>query len=132
MAALTLDPTAVLGSVNGEPLPAGEDIDAGEVVYKLNNTWRLAQCDDTAAKSVARAIALNSAKTGQTCEAMKTGTLTADAVFTKGVVYVLDGTDGKMCPSADLASDDYVTIIGVGASTTTLLLGINATQILKP
>ena len=130
MSALTIAAADVFGDGSiYETLPAGEVIAAGQAVYKSSSTWLLAECDASttvSTKSVVIGIALNSALVaGQPVKVQKRGTVTVSAVVTVGEIYVLDGGAGGICPEADIATNDWITIIGVGATTTTIKLGID-------
>tara|TARA_R100001463_G_scaffold2401_4_gene10157 strand:+ start:8043 stop:8465 length:423 start_codon:yes stop_codon:yes gene_type:complete len=46
----------------------------------------------------------------------------SSAVFTQGKTYTVSDTSGKIFDAADIGSSDYVTVAGVAASTTSLLL----------
>ena len=75
-------------------------------------------------------VALNSALiAGQPVKVQKKGTVTVGGTVVVGKRYVLDGTAGKICPEDDLATNDWVTTIGHGATSTTLKLAIDATLI---
>lgn len=105
-------------------------ITAGQVVY-VNSTDRiaLADCDLSADAAKAVGIALNSCAADQPCSYAAAGDVTFNAALTKGAVYVLSGNVGGIAPVADLASLDYVTILGVASSTTNLQVNIYASGV---
>jgi len=112
---------------------AGETITADLVVYQkaADSEYYIAHCTTSAATAVAVGIALNGAGNAQPLEVQTEGNLTCDnltLVAATGCVYVLSAS-GKICPAADLAADDYVTIIGVATSTTNLKLGITVSGV---
>jgi hypothetical protein len=102
-------------------------ITAGQVVY-VNSSDQLALADNDASATTAAAvgIALNSCAANQPCSYATSGAVTFNAVLTAGTIYVLSATAGGIAPAADLASDDYVTILGVASSTTSLTVNIFA------
>ena len=52
--------------------------------------------------------------------------ITVNAVLTKGVAYFVSTGTGKLCPFADLASGDYISLAGIAESTTVLrILAVN-------
>ena len=107
---------------------AGATITAGQVVYLDSATtgkWQLADTDSaTAAVRAAHGVALNSASDGQPISVCTEGPVTIGATIAAGVAYYLSGTPGGICPVADVAAGDYPCLIGMGASTTVLNVGI--------
>ena len=106
---------------------AGASITAGQVVYldSTTGTYKLADTDSaTAAVRSPRGIALHAASASQPLTIIKSGSLTIGATIAAGVAYYLSGTAGGICPIADVASGDYPCIVGMGASTTVLNVGI--------
>lgn len=110
-----------------QTVKAGAAITAGQPIYlDSSNEAQLADCDASAAAAAAVGIAVNNAAAGQRVSYQKSGTLTLNAVLTPGVIYVASATAGGIAPSADLGSGDYVTILGVAATSTTLSVHIHA------
>jgi hypothetical protein len=106
---------------------AGASITAGQVVYLSPTTgkWDLADTDSaTAAARAAHGVALNGAAIGQPISVCTEGPVTIGGAILAGVAYYLSGTPGGICPAADLAAGDYPCLIGMGASTTVLNVGI--------
>jgi len=110
---------------------AGEAVDAGETVYKsaTDSKFYLADCDATAVGSNATidnvyGVALNSAAADQSLDIQKTGIINIGGTVVVGTVYVQSATAGKIAPWADLSTTDYVTLLGVGKTASTLDLGI--------
>lgn len=106
--------------VNGT---AGASITAGQVVYEdsATNTYKLADNDSaTAAVRAPVGIALHAAASGQPLTILTQGPITIGATTAVGVVYCLSSTPGGICPSADIATGDYNTIIGIGTSVTAI------------
>lgn len=110
---------------------AGATIPAGDIVYLDTVTtgkWQLA--DGDAATAAARGqtgsfgMALNSASLNQPLVVQTAGPVTVGSVLTAGAAYYLSDTPGKLCPLADLATGDYVTLLGLAASATVLNLDV--------
>ena len=141
MADLTITTTQVISEFGStEWGEAGEAITIGQSVYRAaDQTWYKAQCDGTAVQSGSGSrvgIATQGASAGQYFIVQRTGSLTlgAGAGPTVGTVYVVAATAGGIAPWADLASTNYVTVLGVGASSNRLILGPgpNASGQVKP
>lgn len=111
-----------------ETLIASEAIDAGEVVRRNSGQFSLAQADD-AGTDDAYGVALNSAASGQPLTVVKdqgTVTLGSSASVAQGAVYVLSANAaGKIAPEADIATTEYVTVLGVGTASDGIKLDIN-------
>jgi predicted transcriptional regulator len=111
---------------------AGEDITAGEAVYLSGGEVMLAQADDEDTDA-AVGIALNSAADGQPVSYLVAGGLNPGATVTVGTVYVVSAAAaGGIAPLADLASTEYVTILGVGTTTSRIDVNINVSGVAIP
>ena len=102
---------------------AGGTITAGMPVYLKSADSELyaAYCDVDAATATVVGIALNNASDGQPLSyAVPGSVVNMGATLTVGEIYVLSGTAGGVAPEADLASDDYVVILGVGITAANL------------
>lgn len=102
---------------------AGEAIDAGEVVYiDSTDSYKLKLASaQNATEAEFVGIALNSAGLNQPVEyATQDLALAIGATVAVGEVYVVSATSGKIAPNADLIGADFVTIIGVGITTSTI------------
>ncbi len=107
---------------------AGETITAGNAVYLgSSGKWMLADSNSaTAAAKTAGGIALNGASLNQPLAVQKSGDITIGATLTAGARYYLSETAGGIQPEADLASGEYVCLIGLAKSTTVLAISIQA------
>jgi predicted transcriptional regulator len=106
---------------------ASDAITAGQAVHKLasDGLVYLSDADHaTVAKHAVDGIALNNAASGQPVAYLEDGVIAAGATVTVGEIYVLSGTAGGIAPEADLASGDFVSVIGVGISAANIRLGI--------
>ena len=101
----------------------GATVAAGEVVYldSSTGTYKLADTD-VLSLHAAKAIALNGGGSGQPVRLAVGGKLDPGFTVALGEIYVLSGDAGKIAPVADLANTDYTFIIGIGVTTSSLLL----------
>lgn len=130
--AANLIPASGYGFVDGI---AGATFAAGDVGYTsaVNGQFLLADNNDTAVKAAATGIALTAAVSGQPLRLMTSGTLACGAVLTiNDAAYCVSSNAGKVCPYSDLDTGDYVTIVGVPLSTSSLRVAIRASGIQKP
>jgi len=107
---------------------AGAVIAATDVVYFDTTTATAKVADaDVLASSIMSGIALTSSAIGNPVSVAGPGTrITVNAVLTKGVTYFVSTGAGKLCPFADLASGDYISLAGIAESTTVLrILAVN-------
>lgn len=128
MASFVPTASAVLQSTSAisEHVIAGAAINAGQLVYKDttdSNEYKLADADAVASAVIA-GIALNDAEDGQPLRVQTGGTVTIDAVATVGRVYTASTTAGSIATAGDAASGDFVSVFGVGITSTTIKIGI--------
>jgi len=119
--------SAVSGEVSVQDVTAGATIVAGNTVYldtSDSNKAKLADANSTAATADVEGIALNGGASGQPIRIAISGEMDVGATLTVGKIYVQSGTAGGIMPVDDLASSDYVTIIGVADATDNLLLSL--------
>lgn len=113
---------------------AGATITRGQVVYKDAsdaNKFKLVDNDAEGTSSV-YGISLSDVATGQTMVVMTAGTLNPGATVTVGTVYTSSSTAGGIAPVSDGAQGDYVSIIGVGLTSSTMQIKINNSGVAKP
>jgi hypothetical protein len=111
---------------------AGETLTAGMLVYlKSSDTryWK-AHCETSAATAVVAGVVLNGASAGQRVSVMTGGTVTIGDTVGVGTIYILS-TAGLICPVTDLATSDYVTILGTATTAAKIKLGILVSGVLK-
>lgn len=121
MTALTIDGTEVVSNGKTGTMIAQVDIDAGEIIYEdgaNNNNANLADWD-AEASAIVIGVALNTAKAGQPVTYVKPGSIitVTSSTFTAGAVYVI-GDSGIPNPEADATTGKWVTVVGIGLSTT--------------
>jgi len=129
MADITFTAASVKPGVNAVTIGgmSGATVTQGLLVYSDaddSGDYKLADCTSTTATATCVGVALSSGADGQPCVIQTSGYLTCDNL-TANTVYVLSAA-GKPCPAADYSAvTDYLTVIGVAVSTTSLKLGIN-------
>jgi hypothetical protein len=103
---------------------AGATITAGQAVYKdASDGGKFKLADNDSATAAVRSfygIALHGASSGQPLTVLKEGPITIGATVAVGTVYMTSSTAGGIAPVADAATGDYVTVIGIGTSTTVI------------
>lgn len=97
---------------------AGEAITRGQLVYlkAADNEYYKADADDTSATSTVKGVALQDAGNGQPLRIQTSGSITIGGTVTVGTIYVASDTAGGIKPHGDLATGDYVSIVGVGTT----------------
>lgn len=119
------------GAVLDASKVAGETITAGQTVYlkASDNRWWKSQADATSTEAAASGVALNGASAGQPLVVQTAGEITIGATVAVGGVYVVSATAGGIAPVADLASTNYLTVIGYGKTTAIIVMDVNPTGI---
>lgn len=112
---------------------AGATITAGLVCYLDTGDGRFKPASQNASAINARVvgIALNGASAGQPVALITAGNLVAGATVVVGEIYLL-GASGAIMPVADLAQGNYVTVLGVGVSTSVIAVNIQVSNVQKP
>lgn len=106
---------------------AGEALSAGDAIYadsSDSDELKMCQFDNTAAEAAAVGIVLADVIDGATVTYIVSGELAFGSILTAAVVYGLSATFGKIAPVTDLASTEYMTVLGVAKSTSTLQVRI--------
>ena len=114
---------------------AGGTITAGQPVYEdPSDSYDLkAAKADAAATDKVKGIALHGASDGQPLTVITAGGLNIGATLTVGIIYVLSAAAaGGVAPSADLASTNYVTTLGVATTASNLDVQIHNSGAVKP
>ena len=136
MSDLSITAGSVVKSTNANVTygTAGETITAGQSLYLKESDGRYwkAQSDGTSAEAAFAGIALNGASAGQVLAVQTSGVITIGATVTVGIIYCVAATAGGICPSADLTSSDYVSIIGVGTTSALLAMSPVISGVEKP
>src|SRR5262245_7735968 len=135
---LTITPTGVLkgsdATINAQSV-FGETVTAGMVVYKksTDGKWWKAQADTTPeeAGQGGLGVALNGGAVDQPAFVQTGGTITIGATVAVGLLYVVSAAAGGIAPSADLVTGNKVSLLGIGATATTLLLSVHVYGVTK-
>lgn len=103
---------------------AAETITAGDCLYTASTLTVGVATNADVAKDHVIGIALNAATTGQPCTYAKSGSVVGfGAILAVGKFYQL-GAAGAIDPVADGASNDYVSLIGYGDTTSNMKVQI--------
>ena len=129
MTDITITPANVVSGSNASIASgtAGEAITAGDVVYLASATKKFMLEDADSVTAEARkaiGIALNGASLNQPVDVLTGGDITLGAVLTPGQAAYLSDEPGKMCPLADLATGDYVCMLGLAKSSSILTVDV--------
>ena len=134
MADISFTATAIVAGTGAQTQQGtlGESgITQGMALYlkASDNKWYKAHCETSAATAAAQAFALGAGGTNQRIVLLTGGNMTCDNL-TAGTVYVLSAS-GLIAPAADLAGGDYVTVVGVADSATSLQVNfiVSGTQV---
>ncbi len=122
------------GAVINRSGVAGEAITAGQPIYLDTTTKKYFKADCNSATAIARhaaGIALNAASLNQPIDFIKSGPLTVGGTLVAGSPYYLSSTAGGIKPAADLATGDYICLLGLAASTTVLNVEIQFPGVVK-
>lgn len=120
MADLTITAANVAAGANSTSVHgvAGATITAGQAVYLDSTTGTYKLCDANASGTAScDGIALNGAASGQPLKVLTEGLITIGGTVAVGTIYVVSETAGGICPSTDLATGEYVSVIGVATTT---------------
>lgn len=109
---------------------AGATITAGMALYRIAASGKLgiADCTDSAKDDV-MGIALHGASDGQPLTYVTAGNLNPGATVGVGKIYVL-GETGGIAPVDDIDTTDYVTVIGIGTTTSNISVNLHASGVL--
>jgi hypothetical protein len=114
-------------SGTSESFMLGGTVTAGMPVKLVTGT--LTACsDDSAPNAAAYGIALNGGAIGQPCAVQRDGVINLGAVLSVGKVYLVS-TAGAICPVDDIASGEFITILGVALTADNLKLVITASGV---
>lgn len=129
MAAITVTPGSVV-MVSGAydtTYKAGSTITAGQAL-RLDVTatppnWVPADTDSSVTTAGASAVAITGGSVGQPITTARAGAVVnMGATLAVGTIYILDGAAGGICPSTDVAQNDWVTVIGVAITAANMQL----------
>lgn len=104
---------------------AGEGIANGEVVYLASDgKWYKAEADSTITAAQAYGICMSTGVAGGSTVIQTDGTVLGASSLKAGQTYILSNTAGDVAEAlADITEDtSYVTFVGIGLSTTSMLI----------
>lgn len=110
-------------------VPYGETIGIGKLVYLSGSNWMLADCLDGAKDEPVGITILAGVNGSLGVVAMPTAVIDIGSGLVKGV-YILSES-GNWAPVADLATNDFMTTIGIATSTSQLKVGIVVGGVIK-
>jgi len=135
MADLSVTPASVLPYAGAviQTGRAGETLLAGQALYLKAADGKLWKADDTAAaKAAAVGVALNGGAAGQPISYAQSGGVNPGAVVAIGTIYGVTDTAGGIGAVSELATPDFVTILGVATTVSRIDLAINASGVAIP
>ena len=110
---------------------AGATIVQGDVLYQDGADGLSLKPAITTSASTARAvgIALTGASDGQVCVYLESGHINPGGTVAVGEVYCVSDNAGKFAPVADIGAGDYVTVLGIGITTSDIEIAITPSGI---
>lgn len=137
MADLTITAANVVSGANAVTRQgvAGATITAGQPLYQDSaDSYALKPARaNAAATDLVVGIALHGAADGQPITYQSEGAINVGATLVVGTIYVLSAAAaGGIAPSGDLASGNYVTVLGVATAAGSLQMGINNSGVAVP
>jgi len=113
---------------------AGATVTAGDAVYKdTSDSNEYKRCDSTvAASTVIGGIAITNAGDGEPLIIQTAGDCNVGGTVVVGMVFVVSTNAGKLAPLADVASGEYVSIIGYGITSSKLRMDFQTSGVAKP
>lgn len=134
MADLVITAASVLAGSNAQKASgiAGEAVTAGKPGYYDTSAKKFFLADNNSATAAARrptCIFLNGAALNQPVSVLTEGDITIGASLTPGSAYFLSDTPGGICAFADLASGEYVSLIGLAKSASVLAVKFQSVDV---
>lgn len=130
MADLSVTAASVLASASAQTSEgiAGATITAGQPLYAdAADSGKLKPAQATSAKNAAVGVSLHGASSGQPIKyATRDAGFTPGATLVVGTVYCVSAAAGGISPFDDMTTGDYVTVLGVAATTSVMKLDCNA------
>lgn len=122
------------GAVINRSYNFGAAVLAGQSVYldTDTNTWKLCDADASAAAAALGGIAMHGGANGQPAAVLTGGRYTVGGTVAVGEIYVGSGNPGGIAPKADLATADWVSILGIGVSATQIAVQIQVSGVQVP
>ena len=128
MADITVTAANVLQAAGAtiQTFTSGAAITAGQVLYLdlVTDTVKLADADLSDAAAVVKGIAINDCASGQKVEVCTAGSINPGGTVAVGEYYCASGNAGGIAPIGDYAAGDRGSFIGIGSTTSNILLRI--------
>lgn len=134
MAELTQTPASVAAGETTfvEVVQVGEAVTQGMPGYKLSTDGKYYKAITTSAAAAdVKGVFLTPASANGYA-VIGSGPVNVGATLTQGVAYYASGTAGKIELSSDIASGEYVTLIGIATSSSVLDVRPIASGVTKP
>jgi hypothetical protein len=137
MADLVITAANVVAGSNARKVAGilGATIAAGQTVYKDPTTGKYLLADNNSPTVAARTpdgIALNGGALNQPVTVQTGGDINVGAALTVGTPYFMSDTPGGICPLADLATGEFVTLLGIATAANNLKMGILVSGVAVP
>tara|TARA_R110000751_G_scaffold2140_2_gene11378 strand:+ start:684 stop:1094 length:411 start_codon:yes stop_codon:yes gene_type:complete len=111
----------------------GEAVQQGQPLYRSSaNSRHYKASATTATLAQCVGIAMTPSATDGFALMLKAGDFIVGGTVSQGLTYVVSATSGRIAPSADLASTNFVTNLGIAISSTVIRLDIAASAIALP
>lgn len=126
MAAISITPASVLKGTGAQVQNViwGGTVTAGMSLYeKADGTFAGADCDLSLLAATCAGIALTGGASGQPGIMQTAGDIAIGGTVVVGTTYYVGDDAGEIFVASDLAAGDYVSIVGVGISATTIRMG---------
>lgn len=114
---------------------AGATITAGQTIYKdstVSDKLKPADADASLAAATIVGVALNGASLDQPVDYISKGGLNPGGTVAVGTIYLASPDAGGIQPHGDLLAGDYVSIIGVGTTTSRIEVNIQNSGVAVP
>ena len=114
-----------------EQVTYGDTVTQGLVLYEDaadSNKYKKA-VNNTATLAAAKGIALTPGVSGEKGYVVKSGEIDLGATLAVGMRYYVSNTAGAICPSADIGTGEFVTLLGIATTAACLKVNINASGI---
>jgi hypothetical protein len=136
MGALSVTTTSIIKPVaaTSETVTAGEAVTIGQAVYRHSNgKYKLTDADVESSSEIAGIALTQAAASGQPLVICTAGDLPMKSSgITVGTAYYVHTTPGAIALIGDLSSGDYVSLVGIAISATTLRLDFLVTGVTVP
>ena len=104
-------------SAQTEAGTSGTTITAGDSVYLATDDNKFYTTNtNSAVNASVRGMALNNASANQPVDVLTEGDVNPGATVAIGTIYVVSSSSGKIRPSADMLSGNFVAVVGIGTT----------------